>query len=255
MAASSSPAPASTPAPAPSVLAATPSASSSSRRWADYSDDEDDLTPRSYCEVLRSGSPPSPSPVAARPLSPAAQGGARPWSAALRQLAAEAGSSPKAGADVVGAGSPRVDGPAGGVGDAELPAGGVGPWIHVGGRRRPRGQRSCRRCLFVKTCLPISPDSASIAFCRRTTSPGTAPGRRRAFDAARGGTMPVIVPRDGRRREVGGRGSSRVKRAGVALRQRSVSSRVGLCSVSVGFVSSTGAWTAWRRVGGRCLLP
>ncbi|KAM0879327.1 hypothetical protein ACQ4PT_034306 [Festuca glaucescens] len=35
------------------------SPSSSSRRWADYTDDEEDEVPRrSYCEVLRSGSPP-----------------------------------------------------------------------------------------------------------------------------------------------------------------------------------------------------
>jgi hypothetical protein len=64
MAAPPSPTPAVTPAPASSPLASTPSASSTSRRWADYSDDEEEISPRSYCEVLRSGTPPSPPVVA-----------------------------------------------------------------------------------------------------------------------------------------------------------------------------------------------
>lgn len=81
----------------------SPPESSQSRRWADYSDDEDDRSPRSYCEVLRSGTPPaartpvpSPAPVSSRPASPPARatpprrrarspppappvGGPRPW--------------------------------------------------------------------------------------------------------------------------------------------------------------------------------
>ncbi|KAK1695394.1 hypothetical protein QYE76_012091 [Lolium multiflorum] len=68
------------------------SPSSSSRRWADYTDDEEDEVPRrSYCEVLRSGSPPVESaPDAASPsvarvgvASPAAgHGGVGPSAAA-----------------------------------------------------------------------------------------------------------------------------------------------------------------------------
>jgi hypothetical protein len=57
------------------AAAAMSSPSSSSRRWADYTDDEEDEVPRrSYCEVLRSGSPPVESAPGA-PSSSVAQMG------------------------------------------------------------------------------------------------------------------------------------------------------------------------------------
>jgi hypothetical protein len=153
--------------------AATPSASASSlRRWADYSDDEDEeLFPRSYCEVLQSGSPPSPPLAAAAPPSPVVVGSAaaRPWSSALRVLAAEAragASSPRVDAPVGGA-SPRVEALVGGV---EVPGGEVGPWMHAGGRKRHRGLRAGARAgagvelpaLAIQDGLP--PDLAGKCF-------------------------------------------------------------------------------------------
>jgi hypothetical protein len=157
------------------MQASTPSASSSSRRWADYSDDEDDdLSPRSYCEVLRSGTPPSPppavvpspSPVASPSSSPVARGGARPWSAALSLLAAGAGVAAQVGV-VVGAAPSRVDSPSGGVdapvvSEAEIPAGGARPWIHVGGRKRSRGRQEELPAMLIRDDLP--PDLAGVCF-------------------------------------------------------------------------------------------
>jgi hypothetical protein len=94
------------------------------------------MMPRSYCEVLRSGLPPSPALVVVPSPSLVAQGGARPWSDALALLAAGAGAATPMGT-VGGAATPCVDGPASGLVDgvdvAGIPAGGVGPWIHVGG--------------------------------------------------------------------------------------------------------------------------
>ncbi|KAK1693301.1 hypothetical protein QYE76_009998 [Lolium multiflorum] len=55
------------------------SPSSSSRRWADYTDDEEDEVPRrSYCEVLRSGTPPVESGSGAASSSIAQKGVASP---------------------------------------------------------------------------------------------------------------------------------------------------------------------------------
>jgi hypothetical protein len=172
------PSPAATPAPVASMQASTPSASSS-RRWADYSDDEDDdLSPRSYREVLRSGTPPSPSPVVvpspspvATPFpSPVARGGARPWSAALSLLAAGAGATTPVGG-VDGAAPSRVDSPSGGVdapvvgvdgSTSEILAGGARPWTHVGGRKRPRGWQEELPAMQIWDDLP--PNLAGVCF-------------------------------------------------------------------------------------------
>jgi hypothetical protein len=221
MAASPSPSPA-----AASAPASTPSASaSSSRRWADYSDDEEEeeISPRSYCEVLRSGSPPSP-PLVAGCSSPVALGGGRrPWTAALHQLAAEAASGLRVDAPAGGVEAPAGGGvaPAGGVESSaagvadvvgasdvagvEAPVGGVGPWMRAGGRKRPRGQAKCSlRFSSVTTYRRTSPVCASIASCRSTTSPRTALTRRRASAVERVAITPVSALRLELRRVVGG---------------------------------------------------
>jgi hypothetical protein len=155
------PSPAATPAPVASMQASTPSASSS-RRWADYSDDEDDgLSPHSYREVLHSGTP-FPSPVA--------RGGAWPWSAALSLLAAGAGAAAPVGG-VDGAAPSRVDSPSGGVDApvvgldgsvAEILAGGARQWTHVGGRKRPRGWQEELPAMQIRDDLP--PNLAGVSF-------------------------------------------------------------------------------------------
>jgi hypothetical protein len=216
------------------MQASTPSASSLSRQWADYSDDKDDMTPRSYCEVLRSGLPPFPAPVVAPSPSPVAQGGARLWSDALALLAAGVGTVTPVGA-VGGATTPRMDGPAsglvGGVDVAGIPAGGVGPWIHVGGQERSRGWMEELPVLQIHDDLP--PDLAGLCFNCLLPADHIARNctrRRHASDTARVGTMPVTVPKDGHGRLVAGCGTNRVELAYRALRRRAMASRGGSCA-------------------------
>lgn len=115
----------------------SPPESSQSRRWADYSDDEEDFSPRSYCEVLRSGTPPAarspaPSPVAvsSKPASP-------PRVAPLRHARSPPAPAPQQGA-------PR-------------------PWLHGGGGGWPKRRRGPQLpALVIRDDLP--PDLAGNCF-------------------------------------------------------------------------------------------
>ncbi|KAM0837396.1 hypothetical protein ACQ4PT_061688 [Festuca glaucescens] len=150
------------------------SPSSSSQWWADYTDDEEDEVPRrSYCEVLRSGSPPiesgsgaasSSSSVALRgvvspasgpsgvdpPVAAAAAG--RPWAVddRVRQLASL----------VVLPG--RNPSPA-----TRPPPPGARPWVAACGHKRPRGQQATLPVWTVRYGIPSN--LAGTCFnCTRT---------------------------------------------------------------------------------------
>ncbi|KAK1608749.1 hypothetical protein QYE76_032422 [Lolium multiflorum] len=127
------------------------SPSSSSRRWADYTDDEEDEVPRrSYWEVLRSGSPTSGSgsratscspPLAPSGVvpSPAPAAAARPWAVddSMRRFASlvvQGRQSP-----------PRAAGAA---------PHGARPWTAARGRKRPRGQQVTLPAWSIRAGLP-----------------------------------------------------------------------------------------------------
>ncbi|KAM0822111.1 hypothetical protein ACQ4PT_071712 [Festuca glaucescens] len=144
------------------------SPSSSSRRWADYTDDEEKEVPRkSYCEVLRSGSlsvgsgspPLAPrgvdSPVAApggvgSPMAAAAVG--RPWAVddRVRQLASLV---------VLPARNPS---PA-----ARPSPPGARPWMAARGHKRPRGQQATLPAWNVRSGIPSNLAGACFN-CTRT---------------------------------------------------------------------------------------
>ncbi|KAM0914766.1 hypothetical protein ACQ4PT_011305 [Festuca glaucescens] len=141
------------------------SPSSSSRRWADdYTDDEDDEVPRrSYCEVLRSGSPPtgsgsratSSSPPLApsgvdSPEAPAAAG--RPWAVddSVRRLASLVVQPPWSSPQAARAAPP-----------------GARPWTAARGRKRPRGQQATLPAWSIRAGLPSNLAGACFN-CTRT---------------------------------------------------------------------------------------
>jgi hypothetical protein len=140
------------------------SPSSSSRRWADYTDDEEDEAPRrTYCEVLRSGSPPSGSGSRATssspPLAPSGMVSSKAPAAAARPWAVDDGVRRLASLVVQGRQSPpRVAG-------AAPP--GARPWTAARGRKRPRGQQATLPAWSI--CAGLPSNLAGACFnCTRT---------------------------------------------------------------------------------------
>ncbi|KAM0881833.1 hypothetical protein ACQ4PT_032692 [Festuca glaucescens] len=135
-------------------------------KWwsADYTDNEDDEVPRrSYCEVLRSGSPPtgsgsratSSSPPLApsgvdSPAAPAAAG--RPWAVndSVRRLASLEVQPPRSSPQAARAAPP-----------------GARPWTAARGRKRPRGQQATLPAWSIRAGLPSNLAGAYFN-CTRT---------------------------------------------------------------------------------------
>ncbi|CAM0906138.1 unnamed protein product [Alopecurus aequalis] len=120
-----------------------------SRRWADFSDEEsEDFSPssrRSYCEVLRSGSPPAASPVRTPSPTPVSS---RRDSPPPRFVPPHARPAPARRAA-----SPHPPPPP--------PVAGPAPWQYVGGRKRRRAQVELP-AWFIREGLP--PDLAGACF-------------------------------------------------------------------------------------------
>ncbi|KAK1653777.1 hypothetical protein QYE76_071582 [Lolium multiflorum] len=151
------------------------SPSSSSRRWADYTDDEEDEAPRrTYCEVLRSGSPSSTSGSRATssspPLAPSGVGSpkdlapsgvvsSRAPAAAARPWAVDDGVRRLASLVVHGRQSPPR-----GAGAAPP---GARPWTAARGRKRPRGQHATLPAWSIRAGLPSNLAGACFN-CTRT---------------------------------------------------------------------------------------
>ncbi|KAM0926107.1 hypothetical protein ACQ4PT_003923 [Festuca glaucescens] len=168
----------------------SPSTSSQSRRWADYTDDEDEVSPRSYCEVLRSGTPPTGSCSRAAP--PPARGGARspspapcgvvpPVAAAPRPWAVDDNMRRLASLVVQPPGDPT---PA-----ARAPAPGAAPWTDVRGRKRTRNQQATLPAWTIRSGLPTNLAGACFN-CTRTchiSAECTYETNRRAGGDRRGG--------------------------------------------------------------------
>ncbi|KAM0828533.1 hypothetical protein ACQ4PT_067481 [Festuca glaucescens] len=153
----------------------SPSSSSQSQRWADYTDDEEEASPRSYCEVLRSGTPPvgacsrapPPPPVGPSSSSPrgvvqsssSPSGVVLPVSAAPRPWAVDESMRHLASAVV----QPRR--PTSPV--ARAPARGAPPWTDVRGRKRTRNQQPTLPAWTIRSGLPTNLAGACFN-CTRT---------------------------------------------------------------------------------------
>ncbi|KAM0858336.1 hypothetical protein ACQ4PT_047890 [Festuca glaucescens] len=147
----------------------SPSTSSQSWRRADYTDDEDEISPRSYCEVLCSGTPPTgpcsralPPPPArggAGSSSPAPRGVVPPVAAAQRPWAVDDNMRRLASLVVQ---PPRDPTPV-----ARAPAPGAAPWTDVRGRKRTRNQQATLPAWTIRSGLPTNLARACFN-CTRT---------------------------------------------------------------------------------------
>ncbi|KAM0877561.1 hypothetical protein ACQ4PT_035398 [Festuca glaucescens] len=148
------------------------SPSSSSRRWNDYTDDEEDEVPRrSYCEVLRSGSPPVESGSGAAASSVAPRGVASPATgpggvdpstavaAAGRPWAVDDGVRQLASLVVLPG---RRSSPA-----TRPPPPGARPWVAARGHKRPRGQQATLPAWTIHSGIPSNFAGACFN-CTRT---------------------------------------------------------------------------------------
>ncbi|KAM0867954.1 hypothetical protein ACQ4PT_041655 [Festuca glaucescens] len=153
----------------------SPSASSQSRRWADYTDDEDEeVSRRSYCEVLRSGTPPGPGGFGEvwAPSPPSMTSGARSPPAAPRGVDALAAAAAVGGRWAVDDSTRRlaslVMAPAQAPAPvARAPASGAGPWMSARGHKRSRNQPATLPAWTVRSGIPTNLAGACFN-CTRT---------------------------------------------------------------------------------------
>ncbi|KAM0913650.1 hypothetical protein ACQ4PT_012028 [Festuca glaucescens] len=147
----------------------SPSSSSQLRRWADYTDDEEEVSPRSYCEVLRSGMPPVGASSRAPPPSPAG-GGVGPSSSAPRGVVPPAGAAPRPWAvddSVRRLASMVVQPRRAPTSAARAPACGAASWTDVRGRKRACNQQAMLPTWTIRSGLPTNLAGACFN-CTRT---------------------------------------------------------------------------------------
>ncbi|KAM0912280.1 hypothetical protein ACQ4PT_012961 [Festuca glaucescens] len=147
----------------------SPSSSSQSRRWADYTADEEDISPRSYCEVLRSGTPPA-SASSRAPLPPPAGGGVGLSLSAPRGVVPPVTAAPRpwpVDDNVCRLASLAVQPPRAPTAAARAPARGAAPWTDVRGRKRARNQEATLPAWTIRSGLPTNLAGACFN-CTRT---------------------------------------------------------------------------------------
>ncbi|KAM0831984.1 hypothetical protein ACQ4PT_065189 [Festuca glaucescens] len=151
----------------------SPSTSSQSRRWADYTDDEEEeVSRRSYCEVLRSGTPPVGS-GAGQTLSPlSATSGARSPPLAPRGVDPPVATAAVGGRWAVDDNTRRLASLV--VPPTQAPApvaraspSGAGPWTSACGRKRSRNQPATLPVWTVRSGIPTNLAGACFN-CTRT---------------------------------------------------------------------------------------
>ncbi|KAK1611453.1 hypothetical protein QYE76_035126 [Lolium multiflorum] len=151
----------------------SPSTSSQSRRWADYTDDEDEEVPRrSYCEVLRRGSPPGCSDVVRAPSPPSAMGGTRSSPSAPRGVVPPAAAAAVGGRWAVDDNARRMESLITAPAQAPVPgarpaAQGARPWTSARGCKRPRNQSAMLPAWTVRSGIPSNLAGACFN-CTRT---------------------------------------------------------------------------------------
>ncbi|KAM0925308.1 hypothetical protein ACQ4PT_004281 [Festuca glaucescens] len=151
----------------------SPSTSSQPRRWADYTDDEEEeVSRRSYCEVLRSGTPPVGSGAGLMPSPPSARSGARSPPLAPRGVVPSVAAAAVGGCWAVDDSTRRLaslvappsqaPAPA-----ARAPSSGAGPWTSARGRKRSRNQPATLPAWTVRSGIPTNLAGACFN-CTRT---------------------------------------------------------------------------------------
>ncbi|KAM0881704.1 hypothetical protein ACQ4PT_032778 [Festuca glaucescens] len=151
----------------------SPSTSSQSRRWADYTDDEEEeVSRRSYCEVIRSGTPPGGSGAGRAPSPPSTTSGARSPPLAPRGVDPLAATTAAGGRWAVDDSTRRlaslVMAPAQAHAPmARAPSSGAGPWTSARGRKRSRNQPATLPVWTVRSGIPTNLAGACFN-CTRT---------------------------------------------------------------------------------------
>ncbi|KAM0911173.1 hypothetical protein ACQ4PT_013676 [Festuca glaucescens] len=151
----------------------SPSTSSQSRRWADYTDDEEEeVSRRSYCEVLRSGTPPDGSGAGVTPSPPSVRSGARSPPLAPSGVVPPVAAAAVGGRWAVDDSTRRLASLVAPPSQAPAPAArdsssGAGPWMSARGRKRSCNQPATLPAWTVRSGIPTNLAGACFN-CTRT---------------------------------------------------------------------------------------